>query len=310
VDSRIENPAAVITKSASQQSYYTVRFLADRDRVDDAYRAYGYFRWVDDILDSDSDTTPDQRLGFLARQKDLLERCYRGEPPREAGPEERMLVEMVRHDREAASGLQAYLRNMMRVMEFDAGRRGTLISHAELNEYTHWLAVAVTEALHYFIGHDKYAPRGETRYLAVSAAHIAHMLRDTYDDVRAGYFNIPREVLEAHRISPADIDSAGYRAWTMSRVRLARSYFRSARAQIRQVESLRCRLAGFAYTARFEWMLDTIEREGYILRPSYDERKGLGAGVKMIRRALSNLIGWRGENPSASPAASHQRGNA
>ena len=46
------NPAASITKAASKQTYYTIRFLVDRDRVDDAYRAYGYFRWVDDVLDA------------------------------------------------------------------------------------------------------------------------------------------------------------------------------------------------------------------------------------------------------------------
>ncbi len=36
--------AASITKAASQQTYYTIRFLADRDRMADAYRAYAYFR--------------------------------------------------------------------------------------------------------------------------------------------------------------------------------------------------------------------------------------------------------------------------
>lgn len=45
--------ASLITKYASSQTYYTIRFLADRDRTEDAYRAYAYFRWVDDILDAD-----------------------------------------------------------------------------------------------------------------------------------------------------------------------------------------------------------------------------------------------------------------
>ena len=138
-----------------------------------------------------------ERRAFLERQKSLLESCYRGESPRDATVQEKMLVELVQHDHEKNSGLQSYLRNMMLVMDFDARRRGRLISQVELNEYTHWLASAVTEAMHYFIGHDGFAPRDETRYLAVSAAHITHMLRDTFDDVQAGYYNIPREVLEA-----------------------------------------------------------------------------------------------------------------
>ena len=46
--------AAAITKSASKQTYYTIWLFVDRERVADAFRAYGYFRWVDDILDAGS----------------------------------------------------------------------------------------------------------------------------------------------------------------------------------------------------------------------------------------------------------------
>jgi len=186
--------------------------------------------------------------------------------------------------------LQSYLRNMMQVMEFDAGRRGRLILQAELNEYTHWLATAVTEAMHYFIGHCCYSPHDETRYLAVTAAHITHMLRDTFDDVQAGYYNIPREVLEANQIQPHDIQSKAYRAWVQSRVQVARSYFKAGRDYLSRVENPRCRLAGFAYTARFEWLLDTIGREGYSLRPEYTERKSIGTGLRMGLSTLSALI--------------------
>src|SRR5678816_3794171 len=215
------SPAALITKAASKQTYYTIRFLVDRDRIDDGYRAYGYFRWVDDVLDA-VDGSRSERMAFLERQKRLLEECYRGVFPRDANFQEEMLVELIANDHEAASGLQTYLRHMMLVMDFDARRRGRLISQVELNEYTRWLATAVTEALHYFIGHHDLAPQDETRYLAVSAAHIAHMLRDTFDDLQAGYYNVPREVLEANHIGPQDVHSDAYRGWVRGRVLLAR----------------------------------------------------------------------------------------
>jgi phytoene/squalene synthetase len=309
------DPASAITKAASQQTYYTIRFLADRGRVEDAFRAYGYFRWVDDVLDSDpgsgrapSESEVSERSVFLERQKSLLDSCYRGEPPRDVNSHEKMLVTLIKHDQEKHSGLQSYLRNMMLVMDFDARRRGALISQAELNAYTRWLAVAVTEALHYFIGHGAFAPRGETRYLAVSAAHITHMIRDTYEDVRAGYFNIPREVLEAGRIGPQDVDSAAYRAWVKSRVRLARAYFQAGREYSRQLQNLRLRLAGFAYTARFEWLLETIEKEDFILRPQYIERKSMRAGMRMSGLVLSAMMGMRGEGMVSRPIASQRQG--
>jgi hypothetical protein len=290
--------APAITKAASNQTYYTIRFLVDHERVADAYRAYGYFRWVDDTLDSGS-LSDRERLALLERQKFLLEASYRGKSFPGASLEEQMLVELVQNDHERHSGLQSYLRNMMQVMEFDARRRGRLISQIELDEYTRWLATAVTEAMHYFIGHHRYSPHNETRYLAVSGAHIAHMLRDTFDDVQTGYYNIPREVLETNQIGPQDIQSKAYRAWVRNRVQLARKCFETGRAYLARVEEPRCRLAGFAYTARFEWLLDTIERENYSLRPVYSERKSFGTGLRMGLSTLSALIG--SQQPEARP---------
>jgi phytoene/squalene synthetase len=292
--------ALSITKAASKQTYYTIRFLVDRDRVDDAYRAYGYFRWVDDVLDAESGSGP-ARMGFLERQKSLLEECYQGETPRDASIPEKILIELVKHDQEKNSGLQSYLRNMMQVMDFDARRRGRLISQVELNEYTRWLATAVMEAIHHFIGHGEYAPREETRYLAVAAAHITHMLRDTFNDLRLGYYNIPREVLKASHIESQDVQNDAYRAWVKERVQLAREYFKAGKGYFARVQNARCRLACFAYIARFEWLLNTIEREGYCLRPHYDERKSAGTGLRMSWLTLASLVNWRAtRTPSQS----------
>jgi len=286
--------ATAITKSASKQTYYTIRFFADRDRVDDAYRAYGYFRWVDDVLDAES-SNQDERDAFVNRQVSLLEACYRGETPDDLRPEEWMLADLVHNDTEENSGLQTYLRDMMSVMVFDVQRRDRLITQAELTEYTRLLATAVTEALYYFIGHGDPSPCPEVRYLAVTAAHITHMLRDTYEDIETGYFNLPREILQARGMAPDDVNSQAYREWVTNRVQMARRYFDRSRECIAQVKNLRCRLAGYAYTARFEWVLGAIERDDYYLRPDYSDRKSLRAGLWMGWKVLSSvfLLPWK-----------------
>ncbi len=298
-----------ITKAAGQQTYYTIQFLADRDKVDDAYLAYGYFRWVDDILDANSGSG-EERLAFLARQKYLLESSYRGEGLRDIDIQENMLVELINHDREMNSGLQFYLRNMMQVMDFDVRRRGRLVSQFEINEYTRWLAIAVTEALHYFVGHDGFTPHDETRYLAVSAAHIVHMLRDTVDDAEVGYFNIPRELLEMNNMPPLDLQNPAYHTWVKNRVHVARSFFKAGKGYFARVQNLRCRLAGIAYISRFEYLLDTIEREGCYLRPRYSERKSLGTGLKMSRIVFSSMINLRKASTYSQPVVSSPLGKS
>ena len=201
-----------------------------------------------------------------------------------------LVIDLIQGDDEKDSGLQSYLRNMMLVMEFDARRRGGSISQVELNEYTRWLATAVTDNLHHFIGHGEFAHRDQTRYLAVSAAHITHMLRDTYDDLQAGYYNVPREVLETNHIGVQDVVSDAYRNWVKSRVQLARGYFKAGKDYFARVQNSRCRLACYAYIARFEWLLDTIEREGYLLRPQYNERKSARTGLWMSWLTLSSMF--------------------
>jgi phytoene/squalene synthetase len=295
--------ARSITKAASQQAYYTIYLLADRERVADAYRAYAYFRWVDDIIDGSSGSRP-KRSAFLERQKISLDNCYRREVIPNPSIEEQMLIQLIQHDHEKNSGLQIYLRNMMKVMEFDTNRRGRLISEAELNEYTRCLASAVTEAMHYFIGYDGYSPNNEARYLAVSGAHIVHMLRDVYEDLQAGYYNVPREVLEAAHIQPHDVQSEAYRAWVQSRVQLARQYFKAGKAYIAQVENMRCRLAGFAYISRFEWLLSTFEREAYMLRTEYSERKSFRTKYQIGLLTLSSIINSKSKYSVQQPTIS------
>jgi hypothetical protein len=289
--------AAEITKAASHQTYYTIRILVDRPRMDDAYRAYAYFRWVDDILDAETQGPARAsaeritRRRFLERQQSLMERCLRGEPPpREIDLHEAMLVDLVGSAGSDGVAVETYLRHMMRVMDFDLGRRGRLVSEAELNDYTKWLAVAVTESMHHFIGNGSCAPDDPSRYAAASGAHILHMLRDTFVDLRAGYWNVPGEVLAAHAIEPEDVHSAAYRAWVAARVQLASKELESGRAYLARVESARHRLAGLAYIARFEWLIETLTREDFWLRPTYANTKTFGAGLRATSRVLSSML--------------------
>jgi phytoene/squalene synthetase len=292
--------AADITRSASKQTYYTIKLFVDRDLVEDAYRAYAYFRWVDDVLEEHAGAQA-EKIAFVDRQGGLLEACCQDEVPNDLCLEELMLVELVRNDSGENPGLQSYLRNMMAVMKFDAQRRGRNISEAELFEYSRSLATSVTDAMNYFIGHDEPVLQHEARYLAVTAAHITHMLRDTQEDVEAGYFNIPGEYLHKNFITPGDVESSSYQKWVCGRVGLARKYFMEGKPSIAQTKNLRRRLVGYAYSARFEWMLRTIERDNYCLRSGYQNRKSLPAGLWMSWVTLVSML----TSPWNKPESSH-----
>jgi hypothetical protein len=106
------------------------------------------------------------------------------------------------------------------------------------------------------------------------------------------------------------VKSEAFHNWVKSRVQLARQYFEAGKAYFARVQNLRCRLAGLAYIARFEWVLDTIESEGYILRPQYNERKSLASGLQMAWLTLSSLINVRGAGTFSQPVIPHPLGKS
>ena len=306
--------AAGITRAASRQSYLTIRWLADRARRADAFALYAYFRWLDDMVD-ESLSHRDERLAFVARQRSLLARAADGATTAEASPEEALLgVLLADHGRGqdggADDGLVVSLTSMLDVMEFDARRRGRAVTQHELDDYTHTLAVAVTEALHHCIGHGCRSPRDETRYVAVTGAHVAHMLRDLVEDLAAGYVNVPAEVIGDWDAPIADLlpdlHGPAMRAWVRGRVELARSCFATGRRYLAQVENPRCRLAGHAYVARFEWVLDAIERDGYRLRPGYPERATLRGGLSIAADGARSALAARGRTSPADPVPTRE----
>jgi phytoene/squalene synthetase len=262
--------AQSITKAASRQTYYVVQFLVDRQRREDAFRAYAYFRWLDDYLDQPSISQHERQL-FLNRQESLVQRAYQDLPTFDVTPEEQLLIDLVSTDLSQCGGLHAYVTNMMKVMAFDTERGGKVVSSSALDCYSWNLAIAVTEALHYFIGHDTYSPHTSTRYLAACGAHIIHMLRDTVEDNSMGYFNIPGEYLEMHRLDPNDTDNKAYREWVRQRIDLAKSYFQLGKEYLATITSIRCRFAALTYMARFEAVLDKIEQDNYVLRSNYKD---------------------------------------
>ena len=295
--------AQAITREASKQTYYTIRSLVPRERRDDAFRAYAYFRWVDDLLDGDL-LHPKERHAFLAAQKELLSQCLQDRPPRDLRSEEWLLVDLTQGSLREDPGLTIYLQDMMAVMEFDVQRRDRRINRRELAWYSRRLATAVTEAVYTFIGDPCGAPRTAERYMAADAAHIVHMLRDLHEDLEVGYINIPIEVLSGEQVDPVIVESDCVRAWVRERVETARSYFAAGEAYLSTIKNPRCRMAGAWYAARFAGVLDAIEREGYLLRRDYSDCKGMRT---MLRMAAWGLIAAMANPTPSFPVPPHPK---
>jgi phytoene/squalene synthetase len=316
--------ARSITRAGSKQTYYTARLLVDRELVNDFYRAYAYFRWADDIIDEGApveavvlagvDTSGgvaspsrDECISFIRRQRELIDRLYNDERPDDLTPEEEIVADLISHDDDENSGLQSFIRNMFAIIEFDTYRKGRLISQDELTWYSDTLAKSVTDGIQYFVGNGYRYPAADDRYLAATAAHIAHLLRDMSQDTTDGFINIPREYLAEHGISPTEIDSAAFRAWVRGRVEQARQYFDEGKRYLDGLDVLRCKIAGYWYCARFEGVLDTIERDDYVLRSVYSARRKPSTRLKIVWLGLSVGLLHIARRGSNHPVSSSQK---
>jgi phytoene/squalene synthetase len=192
-----------------------------------------------------------------------------------------MLADLIAHDRSPDSGLCSFIQNFMAVIEFDASRKGRLVTRQELTAYSAWLATAVMDGIQYFIGNGHPYPKTPDRTQAVLGAHIAHMLRDTLEDLPAGFVNIPSEDIQARSIRLEDVESESFHFWVREQVERARFCLRAGKRYIDTMDVLRCKLAGAWYCARFEWFLNAIQRDGYRLRYAYPERQNLAVWAEM-----------------------------
>lgn len=303
--------AKSITWAGSKQTYYTAKLLVDKDLVDDFCRAYAYFRWIDDVIDITA-RSDEERIAFIERQRELIDRLYGNDRPDDLVPQEEILADLINNDRGENSCLQSYIRNMFAMIEFDALRKGKLVSQEELTWYVNTLANSVTDGLLYFVGNGYPYPDSESRYLAGTAAHITHLLRDMHVDTADGFINIPQEFLDSHGLHPEDMNNPYYRAWVRERVELAREYFTAGKRYLDGLDVLRCKIVGHWYCARFEIVLDTIERDGYALREDYQERRRLSSWFKIAWLGISLTVShlFRRRKPDSSAVSGNSGLNA
>jgi len=281
--------ARAITWRSSKQSYLTAFLLADRDLVDDCLRGYAYFRWADDQIDIGCPSSKNC-LDFLRRERALAESCYRGERPAELAPEEEMLADLIAHDRGTSDRLQSFIRNFFWVLEFDVRRRGRVVAAQELESYSTHLAKAVMDGFQYFIGNAHAYPASPDRITAVLGAHRTHMLRDLREDFALGYVNLPIEALPDGALPADGLDEETLRDWARRETALARRMLQDGRRYIDSLDHLRCKLAGTWYCARFDRVLDLIERDCYCLRADYPERRSLATWVNIALLTVPVVI--------------------
>lgn len=254
----VERLAKTITRHSSRQTYLTIKLLVNRHLQADCYKAYAYFRWLDDQVD-DVLAAQKDRMEFIIKQKQLIANAYQNLTPKIENAEEQLILDLIQSNPLPNTKLANFIKNFFAIIEFDAYRKGRAITQTEYLWYTQTLGQAVTECIEYFMEVAN-PPKSADHYKAAIASHITHILRDFEEDQLQGYFNKPQ-------------DNQNNQEWVKDQVKQARIYFRQGKEYINTLQSWRVKLVATWYCNRFEWILDTIENDRYHLRYNYYPKK-------------------------------------
>lgn len=277
--------AGSITKNSSLQTFYTIKLLVDKPLVNDAFKAYAYFRWIDDQVDKYLPNCIECK-NFIKRQKKIIKNAYSHIEQSNLKPEEKIITELIKSDDKQKSKLNSYITNLFSIIEFDNYRKGRFINQKELIWYSDNLGKAVTDCIQYFIGNNTYYPDLKYRYSAAIAAHIIHMLRDYSEDQKENYLNAPEKYIEKINKYPENNQNIPSKTWIKNRIKLARKNFELGKMYIDQVPVLRYKIATRLYCARFELLMETIEKDNYILRPVYKHKNKFLHLLKLLFSAV------------------------
>jgi len=243
-------------------TYILVRLFGRRDDRRIAYSLYQYFRQCDDFVD-DPAQSQHSKLFFLKDQRRLIDKMYNGYIENTS-----QLSSIINYDRHHYNAFKNIFHAMLEVFEFDA-RRGKEPSDAgSLIDYSLRLSHAYTTLLIMFLK-PEYKINEQDIQLA-HGCHLAHMLRDYYEDQNLGYINIPEE--ETDKFSFNNPNSDGFREWVKRRVSFIQEKLRQGKRSLTKTPHIRVRLIAWLYCFRYEIILRQLKDNGYILKESYPFR--------------------------------------
>jgi phytoene/squalene synthetase len=278
---RVAKLARRMTWRGSKQSFLVGQFLVDRKLRNDFFRAYAYFRWIDDMIDEVIPTRRG-RIEFIDRQSELIRSIYSNQEIKIENEEEEILLDLIKNDKSTHNGLKSFIEKMFSIIEFDTLRKDSVIREEELDLYNKMLGISVVDGLQYFIGHQHLYSASANRYEAAIAAHKTHLLRDMKKDFKNGFYNIPLEIIGKDHSLDLDILQYIHRDWIKEQVEEARQGFQIGKQYIENMQVLRCKIAAILYSFRFKIILDKIEKDGFILREKYYEFRKPITWIKMI----------------------------
>lgn len=252
-----------VRKSHPFTFWYSFSFFS-RSRRNTLFRAYEYFRWVDDYIDDKKTLTKDAKR-LLSREIRLISTLYSHKPITPTYIFEEYISSVISEDYENRNGMQEIINGFFCALSWDVRRRNRIPTAKELTSYSQYLGCSYSQGITYGLN---YHPT-DSRFLEVSnncgvAAHITHMLRDFFIDLEIGYINISKEDIEKYHINLSsnrqDLKMA-LSPWCKDQFLKTQNLFNQGLNSINKLPGFRARFAFRLISIRYLLILKKVKRD-------------------------------------------------
>lgn len=200
IDDAILKQASETIKSKNRFTYIFWNLFFSRDQIPVLFLTYAFFRWLDDMVDENSNSIEFSKL-LIDREVNNLVSLYAGIDVVPEYDEENYLIAVVKNDLQKEEILRKIIEDFFSAISWDLRRRNSIPEQCELNRYSYLLGQSYSQGMVIGLGYKSYDPRfihiGE--YCGV-AAHLTHLMRDLFIDLDLGYINISKEDVDKYHI--------------------------------------------------------------------------------------------------------------
>lgn len=270
------NSAPGVVRKNNWVTFWLGRLCFGPAAYKDLVLLYRFLREIDDYVDAPGRSYRDAKV-FLKRHRCWIEEAY-------TRPElcpVRLISPVIEYDRKNGRRLEPVIAGMLDVFEFDAQRKGQVVSRDELLSYSKALTRCYVGMLLAFLdGPGDCRTAGE---VLAHACHRVHMLRDYHEDSKLGYINVPQEALRKHGLNVLGSSDKDLRAYVREESGSIAALFKQGKDELARTARLRVKIIGAMYCFHYETILHRLEDSSYCLQRNYPA--GLSDLPRIVRFA-------------------------
>lgn len=195
-DLNLRAKAINVVRRESPAGYWINRILLNPDAFPISCFIYAYFRWLDDLVDSPG--MPNCTMSTILRsQRQSIVGQFAGQEDerKDLNPYEKMMLLAVHMALRSGYSIEQPILDMLDALELDSLRRYSVATKETLDEISFKLGRAYTDFYWIFTNDPLCPPLPDDVYMLGFGAYQVHMLRDFYEDLSLGYYNVSIEDL-------------------------------------------------------------------------------------------------------------------